>query len=122
MGLYQRFGSNPGSVVPATVIPIDTIPVAAGQVRITDFGVCSSLSSFDSVCFIELSNDGFVGSIVEVSRIEIPSSGTVFKTFGRPIRVVPGQSVRARFSQGVAGTIAAELFGETATEVDIADI
>src|SRR3990172_4746088 len=122
MGLYQRFGSSAGSVVPAVVIPADTIPPEAVLVRITDFGCCSALASASSVVMIELSNDNFVGSIVEVSRIEIPSSGAVFKTFGRPILLMPGQSVRGRFSEGTAGTIAAELFGETASEVNIADI
>jgi len=127
MGLYQRFGSSVGSLVPVVIIPSDTAP-AGVNIRVTDFGAAAGVGSTNSVVMLELSTDGFVGSIVEVSRIEIPSSGTVYKTFGRPILVGPGNSVRARFSQGTAGTISVELFGETVTlqgnasAVNISDI
>jgi len=114
MGLYQRFGSSAGSLVPVVIIPSDTAP-AGTNIRVTDFGVASGVGSADSIVMLELSTDGFVGSVVEVSRVEIPTSGTVYKTFGRPILVKPGNSVRARFSQGTAGTISVELFGETVT-------
>jgi len=123
MGLYQRFGSSAGSLVPVTIIPIDTAPIATNTaIKISDFGAASSNASTGSVIMLELSNDGFVGSVVEVSRIEIPTNGTVYKTFGRPVLVQPGQSVRARFSQAVAGTISVELMGETSDLVNISDI
>jgi len=123
MGLYQRFGSSPGSLVPVTIVPIDTAPVATNtSIRITDFGAASAVGSTGSIVMLELSNDGFAASVVEVSRIEIPTNGTVYKTFGRPILINPGQSVRARFSQAVAGTISVELMGETSDLVNISDI
>ncbi len=128
MGLYQRFGSSAGSGVPATIIPIDTVPTTplqngkSPQVSITDFGVASSLASEDTVAMLELSTDGFTGSIVEVSRIEVPTNGTVYKTFGRPIPVQGGQSLRVRFSQGTPGTVSAELFGEINRDFDITDV
>lgn len=122
-GVFQRFGASSGSGSPATIIPIDTIPASKTkqQIQITDFGTAASVASVDSVLMLELSTDAFSSSIVEVSRIEVPTSGTIYKTFGRPIRVTAGQSVRVRFAQGTPGTISAELFGTT-TDGDIADI
>jgi hypothetical protein len=122
-GVFQRFGASAGSGSVATLIPIDTIAPSNTnqQIRITDFGVAVGSPAAESVIFLELSDDGFSGSIVEVSRIEVPTTGTIYKTFGRPIRVTAGQSLRARFSQGTPGPISGELFGDTAT-ADVADI
>lgn len=119
-GILQKFGENPGALVDTDLIASIQVP-AGDELTITDFGTSASDASADSVINLQVSNDNFAASIVTISRIEMPTGGTVLKTFETPIKVKAGNYFRLRFSQGTAGTISGELYGET-KNADISDI
>ncbi len=119
-GVFQRFGSNPGGAGPLVLVVASTVPTG-NSVTITDWGATLGVGGADTLLQLQLSTDNFAGSIVEVSRIEMPVAGTISKTLGAPIRVQAGQSVRVLASQGTPGEMSAEVLGQTSAG-DIADI
>jgi hypothetical protein len=80
---------------------------------IADFGSTAGPGSLDSVFELQKSNDGFVLNIVPMARIEMPVPGTVLKTWDSPPKVEGGSEFRVVASQGTAGSMSAELMGQT---------
>ena len=119
-GVLSKYGENPGSLVPAEVIPATMVP-ADDEAMITDFGATVRDGGSASEIYLQLSRDGFVSDIRTKSFIEITKSGTVFKSLEKgPVRVVGGESFRVMGVQGVASKMTAELFGQTQVN-DIGD-
>ena len=118
-GDLQKFGASVGSLVP--VVLIGPVPVGAdNDARITDFGATAGPASVDSVFELQKSNDGFALNIVPMGRIEMPTPGTVLKTWDSPPLVEGGSQFRVIASQGTAGPMSAELMGQTKND-DIVD-
>lgn len=111
-GILHKFASNPGALVP-TVLIAATQVASNNEAFITDFGATANSASSNSVFQLQKSTDGFVLNVEELDRIEMPTGGTVLKTFGRPIEIRPTESFRVIFTQGVAGTVSATLNGDT---------
>lgn len=123
MGDLSLLGANSGSLSEVILIPAKIIAVGE-EANITDFGATGGVGSVDTLVRFQLSDDNFSGSIVEFSRIEIPSNGTVLKTLDTPIKVKAGESFRVVGIQGTIGDFSAELSGQTSkaraqTEADI---
>ncbi|MGE5664700.1 MAG: hypothetical protein ACM31I_10255 [Deltaproteobacteria bacterium] len=118
-GDLQKFGAHAGSLVPVVLIGPTLVPVGDGAV-IADFGATAGPASTDSVFELQKSNDGFVLNIVPMARIEMPSPGTVLKTWDSPPKVDGGSQFRVIASQGAAGPMSAELMGQT-KNADITD-
>jgi hypothetical protein len=111
-GDLQKFGASVGSLVPVVLIG----PVLVGvdnDAVIADFGATAALTSLNSVFELQKSNDNFALNIVPMGRIEMPSTGTVLKTWDSPPKVEGGSRFRVVASQGTAGSMSAELMGQT---------
>ena len=118
-GVLQKFGANAGST--SQIVLIGPVQLAANnQADITDFGGTGAPGSAGTVVEFQKSNDNFSSNIVPLSRIELPSPGTMLKSFDTPIRVQGGQSIRVIGSQGTAGAFSAELGGQT-KDADVLD-
>jgi len=118
-GDLQKFGASPGSLVPVVLVG-PTLVGVGNDARITDFGSTAGPASLNSVFELQKSNDGFVLNIVPLGRIEMPTPGTVLKTWDSPPLVEPGSQFRVLASQGAAGPMSAELMGQTKND-DIVD-
>ncbi|MGH7260553.1 MAG: hypothetical protein ACREI9_07700 [Nitrospiraceae bacterium] len=118
-GDLQKFGSNAGSLVPVNIIAATPVP-AGDKAVIGDFGATAGPGSANSVFELQKSNDGFVLNIVPMGRIELPTPGTVLKTWDSPVKVPGGSQFRVVASQGVAGPMSAECMGQT-DNADIVD-
>jgi hypothetical protein len=111
-GDLQKFGASPGSLVPVVLVG----PVLVGvdnEAVIADFGSTAGPASLNSVFELQKSNDNFALNIVPMGRIEMPSPGTVLKTWDSPAKVEGGSRFRVVASQGAAGPMSAELMGQT---------
>jgi hypothetical protein len=118
-GDLQKFGAHVGSVVPVVLIGPVLVPLNDGAV-IADFGATMGPLALNGVFELQKSNDNFVGNIVPMSRIEMPTPGTVLKTWDSPVKVEAGSRFRVVASQSAAGPMSTELMGQT-ENADIID-
>lgn len=119
-GDLQKFGSHPGSLVPVVIVGPTAVP-AGEDARLSDFGATAGPGSANTVLEFQKSSDGFVGNIVPLSRIELPTPGTVLKTFDSPPKIEGGKSFRVIASQSAPGPFSSEVMGQT-TSTDIIDV
>jgi hypothetical protein len=121
MAVLNKFGSSAGSGVEADLIASNQVgtATASNTATITDWGATARATSADSIILLQKSNNNV--DWTEVDRIEMPTGGTILKTFESPIKVNNLQYFRVRFSQGTPGTISGQIFGET-SGADILDI
>jgi hypothetical protein len=118
-GDLQKFGAHAGSLVPVVLIGPVSVQTDNDAV-IADFGATAGPSSANSVFELQKSNDGFALNIVPMGRIEMPTPGTVLKTWDSPPKVPGGSQFRVVAVQTAAGPMSAELMGQTKNE-DIID-
>lgn len=118
-GDLQKFGAHPGSLVPVVLIGPTLVPVGDGAV-IADFGATGGPASANTLLELQKSNDNFALNIVPMARIEMPTPGTVLKTWDSPPKVEGGSRFRVIASQSAAGPMSAELMGQT-LNADIVD-
>jgi len=118
-GDLQKFGAHPGSLVPVVLIGPVLVPVGDGAV-IADFGSTAGPATLNSIFELQKSNDGFALNIVPMARIEMPTPGTVLKTWDSPVQVPGGSQFRVVASQSAMGPMSAELMGQT-KNADIVD-
>ena len=123
MGIVNKFVSSAGGAGPTVVIA----PVAAtpdtNDIHLTDFGGTCRGAAATTTLSLQGSTDGFVLSIIGLDQIEIPTVGTIIKTFARPILIRPGQSFRVVAAQGTPGPFSVTVLGETAESlVNVTDL
>ena len=119
-GILDKFGASAGGAGPIVIIAPVAVPQGEFH-RVTEFGATLRTGGADMVVAIQMSNDGFVGNIVEKDRIEMPSEGTFLKTYGPSSSpsvlgglVIPGGfSWRAVFSQGTPAAVGVKVSGNT---------
>lgn len=117
-GNINKAGSNAGSVVQVSVIAAFG-PIPTNQEgEITDWtGSCAGVA-VDSTLILQMSNDNFVGNVVEKARMEFPSANTYTLTYGgetgKSRLVVPeGYKIRVVGVQGTADVMASSICGQT---------
>jgi hypothetical protein len=114
MSRIQKFGADVGSLVPAILIPATAVP-AGDEARISEWAATCDSISRNSVFMFEVSTDNFATwplNGAEVSRIEMPTPGTIERTKKSAIIVDGGKYFRVRYSQGVAGAVSTEVNGD----------
>ena len=115
MGDLQQFGASGGSLVEIVLIPSVTAP-EGNSFTITDFKVTGGGASANSRFRVQVSNDNFGVSVVEVDRMELTPRGMAQSSYFSAIRLREGQSVRVLGVQEVAGPMSAQLLGKTTAE------
>lgn len=122
MGIVNKFASSAGTAGPTVVIGPVSATNDTGQIQITDFGATARGSAANTTLVLQGSNDSFVGNIVGLDQIEIPTVGTLIKTFEGPILIQPDRQFRVIASQGTLGAFSVTVLGETATLLNVLDM
>ena len=122
MGILNKFTSSPGGAGPTVVIgPVSATP-DTNDIHITDFGGTARGTAIDTTLVLQGSTNNFTTAI-GLDQIEIPSSGTLIKTFERPILIRPGQQFRVVATQGTPGPFSTTVLGEMSdSPVNITDL
>lgn len=114
MGAINKFGTSATGSVAAINLIGPSPAIGAGQFgQITDWGATAVAASANTAALLQRSSDGFVANIVTLDRIEIPTSGTVLKTFASPFKLLAGEQFRVQATQGTIGAESATVSGTT---------
>lgn len=122
MGVVNKFTSSAGGAGPTVVVGPVAATIDTGTILITDFGGTARGVAVDTTLVLQGSNDSFVGNIVNLDQIEIPTVGTLIKTFEGPLIIQPGREFRVIATQGTPGPFSVTVLGETNTLVNITDM
>jgi hypothetical protein len=123
MGIVNKFASSGGGAGPTVVIGPVSATSLTGNIHITDFGGTARGAAASTTLILQGSTDGFFSSIVGLDQIEIPTIGTLIKTFGRPILIKPGRQFRVVATQGTPGPFSTTVLGELSdSPVNITDL
>ena len=123
MGSVNKFASNAGGVGPTVVIGPVPVTDTTNEVHITDFAGTAKGAAATTTLLLQGSTDNFGGSIVSLDQIDIPSTGTIHKSYLRPILIKPGQQFRVLATQAMPGAFSTTVLGETADSlVNITDL
>ncbi len=122
MGTVNKFASSAGGAGPTVVIGPVAATAVTGTILITDFGGTARGAAATTTLLLQGSNDNFVLNIVPLDQIEIPTTGTIMKTFEGPLTINPGREFRVVATQGTPGAFSTTVLGETNTLVDVLDL
>jgi hypothetical protein len=118
MGIVNKFASSNGGAGPTTVIGPISVAADMNEVHLTDFGATARTTAVTTTLVLQGSSDNFSSSIVSLDQIEIPTTGTVIKTYSRPIIVAPGHQFRVVATQVTPGPFSVTLLGELSDSLD----
>lgn len=122
MGVVNKFASSAGGAGPTVILGPVAATADTGTILITDFGGTARGVAVTTTLVLQGSNDGFVGSIVDLDRIEIPTVGTIIKTLEGPFIIQPGREFRVIATQATPGPFSTTVLGETSTLVNVTDL
>jgi hypothetical protein len=116
-GVLNKAASHPGAVVPTVIIGTFALPVNQ-QAFVSEFAAEMGPGGTNGLFILQMSNDAFVGNIVEKDRIEMPSPGSFLKTYDSGLLIPTGYAMRVLFSQSVAGPVGSVISGSVERKDD----
>jgi hypothetical protein len=133
MGVVNKFAEDAAGNTSETLLQAYAQATeASGNAMLSDFGATAGGAATETRVDLRIAPDNDppdgspdTGSEVTVDRIELPTAGTILKSYDSPIRVTISQWFGTYFQQATIGRVSSTISGDTmktGTQADISDI